>query len=262
MDENGTRQAREQVVVKRNDLIQKTRHEYTLQEQRAMQYVISLVKPGDTSFCEYVIRISDFLDICGIYDKGGKAHQELKDTLKKMADKSYWYMLPDGKETLIRWFTHVTINHQEGTFALKLHEDLVPYLVQLKNNYTQYELKYILAMRSRYSMRLYEILKSNVYKGTPITFELGNLKKIIDAETHKTYNNFQRKVLDYAKAEICELTDITFEYEQVKTGRKVTALTFHIAQKADLGERLDAWTAIENRLARKKARKNPQAAET
>ena len=262
MDYLERQQAREQEVARHNDLIQKTRHQLTLQEQKILHFLISKIKPDDTKFEEHTVRISDFCQLCGIHDEGGENHQHLKDTIRALASKNAWIPIEEGsrRKMLWQWVGKSVIDEQQGTFTIKLHECLDPYLFNLirdketgkvSGNYTKYELKYNLAMRSRYSARLYEILKSHLFKGMPVTYPLGELRQLLDAENHKLFANFKQHVLDPAKAELAEITDMEFDYEPIKTGRKVTAVKFHLMQK-NTGGRLDAWAAIEKRLERKK----------
>ena len=254
MDKNKIIGAREYEVARHNDLIQKSRLQLTLQEQKILQYIISLIKPSDTALQEYEIKISDFCAVCGIVYESGKNHKDLKNNVQKLADKSFWVKDDKGEDVLLRWLSTAKINNQGSAMTVKLHEDLMPYLIQLKKNYTRYTLKYVLAMQSKYSVRLYEILRSYLYRGEPVTFDLEDLKRKIDAVNYKLYGHFVDRVLEPAKAEINALTDIRFEYEPIKTGRKVTGVRFHAAQKADMGERLDAWAKIEKKLEAKKTR--------
>ena len=56
----------------------------------------------------------------------------------------------------------------------------------LKENYTSYKLENILKLKSCYSVRLFEILKSNLYKKILI-IDIETLKYLLQADK-KTYN--------------------------------------------------------------------------
>jgi len=115
--------------------------------------------------------------------------------------------------------------------------------LELKNNFTQYELLYTLAMKSQYSIRLYEILKSYEFKKT-IIYEVDNLKQMLLAENYKLFGDFKRRVIDIAITEINNLSDISIEYELIKEGHKYVKIKFVIKLKKDLDERLDTWKRI------------------
>ena len=254
MNDKEISDAREYEVVRHNDMIQKSRHRLTLQEQKILQYVISLIKPTDTALHTYTIKISDFCQICGIDSGNGKNYRNIKDSFNNLT-ATFWVKVDERTETTMRWVDKVTIHKYSGMLEIKLHEDTMPFLLQLKKNYTQYHLKYVLAMQSKYSVRLYEILRSYMFTKEPVKFELENLKRMIDAENYNLYGHFSDRILEPAKAEINALTDIKLEYEPIKTGRKVTAIRFHVTQKTDTGERLDTWTEIKKKLEAKKVRK-------
>ena len=103
---------------------------------------------------------------------------------------------------------------------------LKPYLLALKRNFTRYPLHYIARLRSAYSIRLYELLCQYRNIGHR-TFELGALQLLLGSN-YEYYANFKDKVLSIAKRDLDANTDITFDYEEIKTGRKVTALKFTI----------------------------------
>ena len=53
----------------------------------------------------------------------------------------------------------------------------------------------------------------------------------IDPKEYKTYNNLKRKVILVAHREINEKTDISFEFREIKLGRKVNEIEFNIQKK-------------------------------
>ncbi|MBT9937839.1 replication initiation protein, partial [Anaerostipes hadrus] len=99
--------------------------------------------------------------------------------------------------------------------------------------FTQYQLYNVLGMKSAFSVRIYELMKSYSFRHT-ITIELDELKRLLMVENVKSYVNykdFRVKVLEKAQTEINELTDINIEFEPIKTGRKVTSIKFIIEEK-------------------------------
>lgn len=133
-----------------------------------------------------------------------------------------------------------------------IEEDLVPYLFGLKQQFTQYQLLDILAMKSVYSIRIYELLKS--YAGLKKkVFELDDLKKKLMVENISSYNrfpDFRRKVLDVAINEINNLTALNVSYEPISKGRKVIKIEFHMNMKK-ASEYTIAMATAENMLETK-----------
>lgn len=231
-----TEAERQLEVYKRNDMIQKARFNLTVQEQRMVLYAISKIKPNDTYLDEYTFDIKDFYALCGIENQ---SYTRLKKMLKDLSDKSWWATIKrdDGSsyESVVRWFTTVKTDNGSGKVILKFHEDMMPYLVQLAQGeefYTKYQLLYILPMSSQYSPRLYEILKSYQYNNYEWFFDIDELKRLLDCQSYKNFNDFKRFVLEPAVEEINKYTDIRIMYETVTSGRKVTRVVFYFKGKS------------------------------
>lgn len=222
------------LVVKGNDLIQRNRFELSLMEQKTVAYICSMIKPIDSGFqSEYEFKIRDYCKICDIDYDNGANYAYVKETLKKLRDRSMWMTLEDGSETVVGWLDRVKTNKKSGLAHIRIDDRLIPYLFDLKQQFTQYQLYNILGMKSAFSVRIYELMKSYSFRHT-IIFELNELKELLMVEHVKSYVNykdFRVKVLEKAQTEINELTDINIEFEPIKTGRKVTSIKFIIEEK-------------------------------
>jgi plasmid replication initiation protein len=246
-------EVRGHLVVKQNDLIQRSRHQMDLQEQKIILYMISKLKPNDKGFTEQVFSITEFCRVCGLDDDNGGNYAYIKNTLKSLRDRSIWVTLDDGSETTLAWINKVKIEKRSGLVKLELDKDMKPYLLDLQENFTQYQLLYTLAMRSQYSVRLYELLKSYQYR-KKIDFGIDELKRLLFAENYKHGKDFRKRVLETATREINRLTDIWVTYELETVGRKFTEVKFQIAPK-DQGERLNTWVTIDKKLNSKQTAK-------
>jgi len=231
-------------VVKSNDLVQKSRFQLSAQEQKIILYIISKIKPDDDEFITQDLNIGEFCKVCGI-NICGKNYNDIKATIKELADKSIWVMLENGEETVIRWIDRPFMNKKTGTIRVKLDDFMKPYLLQLHEKFTQFELMYTLAMKSQYSIRLYEILKSYEYKHN-IVLGIDELKEQLFATQYKRYPDFKRYVLEKALKEIDELSDLTVSYMIIKEGRAFTKIQFSIQIRSDMQERFKVWRNIED----------------
>ena len=244
--------ARNYIVAKSNQIVQKSRYDFSMTEQRMIAYICSKIKPievidrakGVPFQLDYEFNILDYCRICGIEDNG-RVYEECKTLLKGLRDKSMWLTLEDGSETTVGWLAKATTNKKSGIAKIKIDEDLAPYLFDLKSKFLSYGLKNILNMKSQYSIRLYELLKSyhdmkngqTDYKKTSWTIVLMELKQKLMVENVKSYENykdFRKKVLEVAQKEINELTDISIYFEPITRGRKTEKVKFTIITKTPM----------------------------
>ena len=236
-----------EMVVKSNELIQKSRFSLSANQQKIILYLISKIKYSDEDFEEYEIKIKDFCEICGIDATQGTAYKDMKENIKKISDKSMWIEI-ENRETLVRWIEKPTIYKQSGVIKIKFDKDLKPYLLNLKQQYTQFELIYTLQMKSKYSIRLYEILKSkhfNSLKEYNAIFKVDRLKYLLSAENYTQYKEFNRTVLKKAIEEINKYSDINVTYNTIREGRNISKINFSIKLK-DLKNRLSIAVDYEN----------------
>ncbi len=245
MTQHEKNEQRSYCVYKSNDLIQKTKYDLTISEQKIVLRLIQMIKPSDTAFQWYDFNVQEFCDLCGIDNSSGSNYKRLKTTIQNLSDKSFWVKLSNGNNSLCRWIQKAHIKEGSGTVKIRLDEDLLPYLLQLKENFTSYSLYYVLGMRSKYSPRLYELIKSHEYHKR-LEIDLDTLKEMLMADKYDN-KNFKQKVLDVALGEINTLSDLSVEYTPIKDKRKVVALSFDIRMK-NVDETLNMIEAQRLRL--------------
>lgn len=221
-------------IVKANEIIQKARYDLNLTELKTLAYILSMVKPTDKPQTIYAFSIKDYCKTCGINDTSGNNYEMVKKNLKKLRDTSFFLMQEDGTETTIGWLAKAWINPGSGKVKVRFDEDLEQYIIGLVNNYTQYELLCTLPMRSQYSYRMYELLKSYAFTQTH-TFQIDELKKLVNAAKYINFKDFRKKVLEISIKEINLYTDIDVSYEPIYKGRKVVKVKFLIRTKNHLG---------------------------
>lgn len=249
MDSYEISKYRNNKVVKSNTLIQKSRHQFSVQQQKALLFLISQIKPEQSEFDWQSFGIIEFCEVCGIRTDSGKNYKDLKDALQGLSDKSLWLTLKNGDEYLTRWLQNVRIQHRTGKIAVRFDEEMRPFLLELQERYTQFELRYTLAMRSKYSVRLYEILKSytEMAKDEPIKFTVERFKNLVGTE-YDRWVDVKRKVIEVALKEINEYTDLFVTYEAKKKGRAYTKISFTITVEDDFHAKIETSKAINARL--------------
>jgi plasmid replication initiation protein len=246
-------------VRKANELIQKSRFSLSLQQQKIILYLISKIQPTDTEFQEYKFDIKSFFEACGIESDGGEQYSQIKEAIKNIADKSLWIKLPNGRETLLRWIEKAHIETGTGTLTIRLDNDMKPYLLQLNKNYTTYDLIYTLTFKSKYTVRLYELIKSIHYDEQhpfSYTYSVEELKKLLGAESYKAFSDFKKRVFDIAINEINAISDKQVSYEVAeKSGKRITHLTLHISGHTMIKNAISHKLIAESRKAKKTGEK-------
>ena len=224
-------------VVKSNALIQKSRFSLSLQAQRCLLFAISRIKFSDAPSTEYTFKIRDICDACGIdYDSHGDYYNRMKTELKALRDNSIWVMNAEGKEETVSWFSKVKMNKGQGTVSVKFDETIQDYLFLLQNKYTQYKLSTPLAFKSKYSIRLYELLlsytkKTEIENGieNEIYFKPDELKERLDAGKYTKFYDFRRFVIEKSIEEINMYSeDIHVEYACEYKGKQIQQVFFYI----------------------------------
>ncbi|EPB8167446.1 replication initiation protein [Clostridium perfringens] len=212
------------LVSKSNELIN-TRYNLNLQEQKLILTLASMVQPDDSEFKSYNFKVKEFMDLLEIKDKS--TYKNLDKVIKSLMEKTFVIKKDSGEYIRLAWLS--SAKYFKGNVTLEFSANLKPYLLMLKENYTSYKLENILKLKSCYSVRLFEILKSNLYKKILI-IDIETLKYLLQADkkTYNLYGKFKEKILLKAQIELKEKTDIYFEFEEIKTGRKVTSLKFII----------------------------------
>ena len=112
-----------------------------------------------------------------------------------------------------------------------LHEDIIPYISQLKEQFTQIVLDDVVDFSSFYSYRVYLMMMQ--FRSTGIcTIRLSDLRDTLELkDKYEATKDFRRWVVDTAVDEINEKSPFTVTYEMTKTGRKFTHLTLKFKPK-------------------------------
>lgn len=236
-------------IAKRNDLIQQLRFNLSRNEQLCVLYAIAKIRPTDTIQQEYCFDILEFQKLIDM-ESESNIYPYIKKLLKNIRDKSAWVTSSDGKsESVISWFGSVTITKGTGKVKIKFDEKLQPYLIDLHKQYeekgicyTTYNLMMVLKMKSKYGIRLYELIKSyeNAHRWE---FEIQDLKeqmcafdkdgKLLIPKTWNDFNHFKNKVIEPAIADINNCSDLHIGYDTESVGRKVVNVTFFFVQKTE-----------------------------
>jgi len=231
-----------------------------MQEQKIVLYLVSKIMPGDEDFKYYEMSVRDFCKVCELDSENGGNYKHIKQTLKNLRDKSVWVKDDSGKERLYAWIDTVTMDENDGKVLIRLSHTMKPYLLQLKEHFTRYSLYYVLAMKSQYSIKVYELLKSYEYKGI-CEFDLDDLRVRLNAEKYPNHHDFMRRVINTAITEINGNTDIEVSYTLEKAGRRYSKIVLKVKAIKNYSHRVKIHETIDEKLKRKPGRPRKKKAE-
>lgn len=213
------------LVTKSNNLIE-TPLKLGVVEMRIIIVLISTLSPNDDDFKPYRFKISEFAKMIGVKNKN--IHQQIKDYTYSLMSQPFY--LHDNLQ--VTWLASAEYFPGEGVVEVEFSPKLKPYLLQLKEKFTTYRLIDIIKLKSAYAMRIYELLKQYERIGSR-TFTVQRLKELLGIEDqYPVYADFKKRVLVKAQQEINKHTDISFSFEEMKTGRKITEIKFLLTSKS------------------------------
>ena len=251
------------IVRKSNDLVQLTRNNLTLSQQRLMLHIFSMIKPEDTELPSYELSVYDFIKLSGMNPHSGALYKQVRRNIEELANAPVQWIKNSGTTTVetFRWINKVRIDEKKARMTITLDPVLKPHLVQLKTLYTTMDITYTMNMRSTYSIRIYELCKSyqNMYlkkksDGEALIWNLNMLYEQL-SYTANSWSGFRRFALDKAKSEINGHTDIVFDYEvNEKKGQKVLSLAVTIEPEDEevARENLEKINKRANRKSKKR----------
>ncbi|MCT0502049.1 RepB family plasmid replication initiator protein [Lactococcus cremoris] len=180
-------------------------------------------------------------------------HSRFKQAVENM-QKQAFFKIKEKKEhgfefenivpiPYVKWADY----HDEVT--IRFSPEIMPYLINLKTNFTQYALLDLAELNSKYSIILYRWLSMNYnqyehysskggrreaqvesYRNPIISVK--ELRELTDTvHEYKKFPDFSIWVLDKSFEEINAHTSFNVTYDKVKKGRSIDSIIFHITKK-------------------------------
>ncbi len=210
------------------------RYRLTLEEQRILLSLISLIQPDDEDFKDYKISVKALAEL--IETKHKNMYRVLNEATDRLMQRIIKIeTLDENNKRMFEKFSFISYakyKEGEGYLIISIDKHLKPYLLQLKEQFSKVPLKHLFKLRSTYAVRLYELLKQYENTGYRVDY-LPDLREMLGVEPNEypRFDNFERRVLKQAIKEINEKTDLEVSYRKKKTGRKITHIEFEIRLK-------------------------------
>ncbi|MBU5366800.1 MULTISPECIES: RepB family plasmid replication initiator protein [Lactobacillales] len=180
-------------------------------------------------------------------------HSRFKEAVEKMQKQAFFQIKEEAGKGF-KFKSIVPIPYVEWTdyhdeVKIEFHREIMPYLINLKKNFTQHALSDIAELNSKYSIILYRWLSMNynqyehysvkggrrveqveAYRNPSISME--ELRIMTDTvNEYKDFRNFEKRILKNSIEEITEHTSFNVTYDKIKKGRSIDSIVFHIEKK-------------------------------
>ncbi|WP_262668511.1 RepB family plasmid replication initiator protein (plasmid) [Lactococcus cremoris] len=180
-------------------------------------------------------------------------HSRFKQAVEKM-QKQAFFQIKEEQGKGFKFKSIVPIPYLEWTdyndeVKIEFHREIMPYLINLKKNFTQHALSDIAELNSKYSIILYRWLSMqyNQYKHYSVkggrraeqveayrnpSISIKELRIITDTvNSYKQFTRFNNDVLKTPLDEINAHTSFNVTYDKIKKGRSIYSIVFHITEK-------------------------------
>ena len=218
----------------------KSKKEWSLLEKKFIVSMAAMVKPSSSipnHNYKYTLTHNDFQAMTNCSTKN--IPRDIREVSESMLEQYTLLPCPDNLSfDAFSWLTRCKYDNSKGLLDITINSDLIPYLLDL-GKYTQFEIETILDISSSHAIQIYLLGKSYLhfcqkYK-KPFTKTILEVKENLGLQNkYKQIIHFQEKVLNIAKREINNKTDITIDYKLIKEGRKYTKIDFFVKRKKQI----------------------------
>jgi plasmid replication initiation protein len=234
VDENEPPTDDRETVVKSNRMI-KAKTPFTKLEHRVVASLISQIDRDQESFGTQRVSLRQIIERAGV--SSTEIFRKAREICDRLVEKSVGICTYDEDRgrvyTAYTLFRQCRYVEQEGMIEAKFEGEMRPLLLQLKNRFTMYSLNCFLRLPSRHSMRVYELLKMREDLGA-VRISVEEFRETLGLEnSYDRFTDLRRHVIEKARQQIAECTDIEFTYKVEREGRVAEGLRFFPKRKGE-----------------------------
>ncbi len=225
-----------ELVVKHNLLINASYNLEVTEQRLILLAIINARQTGNgiTADSKLEIHASDYASRFDVTNDG--AYRALKNAVLNLFDRQFSFKEEDknGKVGTVksRWVSRIKYIDDSATLEITFSPDVVPLITRLEKHFTSYQIKQVAQLTGKYAIRLYELLIAWREVGKIPQIGLAEFRNKIGVEDdeYMRMSDFKIRVLEPSIKQINEHTDIRVTYEQHKSGRNITGLSFKFKQ--------------------------------
>ena len=241
---------KENKMVVRNDYVKAIHPDrMSVNAMKLFRLAITQCKLEDQELYEYKFKITDLAESFHI-----DSSNMYKETQAMCVSMMQMVLLYGGDSAFKSWsmrhiFERCDYEEGSGIITIKLHPEMTDLLLRLKRDFTQIPIASVLMMRSKYAIRLFELLCEKMRNclpfadtATEVILTLEEIRKVTGTDKKKAYNktsNLKNKVVLPALREIEETAGWKILRYDLKKGRAVIGFRLEIWSRA-------GWEYIES----------------
>jgi plasmid replication initiation protein len=221
-----------ELEIRQHNALTNARFEYTELQLDLFFFIISKLRRGDKDTI-YQLDITELSSLTGKRYNGAYLHKATADMGSRMLE------VEDAKEYRQIWmFQQIRFLKGQGIIEFDLTRHVLPYLFDLKNNFTSYELAAALRLTSKYAKRIYQLCSQWKNLGETKKYDILDFKRMLglvdDRGTDKMprISDFKASVLDLAAKQINEHTELHVSYKLEKKGKAFKYIVFTVKPQA------------------------------
>lgn len=243
------------LVVQSNELVLAT-YMMTTREKELLLACISQIDsrpdaPSISKQTKFIITTDDMKALFYNSTTAKNVYRDLEQASNRLFEREVTIELPNDEKLRTRFVSGCHFSPNNGEVKLAFAEDILPYLTQLKANFTKYRLLEISELSSIHSIRLYELIVCwlGQYQYSK-TYDLDDFKYVMGVgNKYKQFNDLKKFVVEKAINEINENTNykVIVEYIKKSRGKGFQGLTLKFHKKT-----LDKLTSTDGTLSKEK----------
>lgn len=219
-----------ELIVKKDNALVTAAYTLGLAEQRMLLLAAATANSNSDPLNGITLQASQYAEAYKVTRE--TAYEALREAGESLFERRIT-LYEGADKTVTRWVSFVKYKQGTGTIELGFSPVVLPLFNNLQERFTVYALEQIADLTSVHAVRLYELLIQWRSVGKTPIFELAKFRATLGIEPNEypRMTNFKQRVLDVAIKQINKHTDIHAEYEQHKTGRSITGLSFRFKVK-------------------------------
>ena len=254
-----------ELTVKKSNALISAKYRTTLLENKILAIALTRLEVhGDSMWA--MMYPGELKQILG-NENDSNIYRKLKRIAKTMV--GHHVVIEDGQGNFKAFSMITNVEYVGRVFKIVFNKELIPYVYQLRSNYTTFSLATLVGFSKNSSWRIYELLRKEIYREKFTTkeyikkeydiFELRFMIGLVNTDEegvkraeasgksweeiyekyaiekqYQTWYDFKTRVLEPAQKELAQKSDIRFEFKGIRMGigGKVRRIEFTIWRNA------------------------------